>query len=199
MIFHIALLPCLFAAACRDSESPEGRQGRRIESAAELNPSAQPGVKANLLLRDITVPVTLQRTQLKDRVELALVSEGRPIEVEVYKETPTEFQFMGVRLGETDASGDFYQPPLQLLRFPMSVGDSWDWAGSNVSGAIATKGTAKIKTSADGDLLKVQVDIELDSGGPKPASSTRIFWFAPKRGVIKREFGQFSARTPPTD
>lgn len=200
MIVHIALLSTLLGGACRENTaSGSGGQGRRIESASELRPSALPGARANLLLRDITIPVKLQRTRIGDRVELALVSEGRPFEVEVYKETPADFQFLGVRLGESDASGDFYEPPITLLKFPMTVGDLWEWTGNNISGAIATKGTAKIRTSADGDLLKVQVDIELDSGGPKPALSKRIFWFAPNRGVIKREFGQFSTRTPPID
>ncbi|MFY9233204.1 MAG: hypothetical protein WAO58_01970 [Fimbriimonadaceae bacterium] len=185
-----------FLGCSAGDDGRASRQGQRIESAKDLDPGALPGTKARLMLRDIPIPVSLVREQRGDRVELSLNNESGPIEIEVYRLTSAEFAFAGLRLGGTVSTGEFYVPPMPILKFPMTVGDTWSWTGRYVSGDVSHDGSAKVTTSGKGDSVQVKVDLELKSGGPKAAMRSLIFWIAPGRGVFKREFGESGTRAP---
>ena len=172
----------------------DGSQARTIETPADLQPGAAPGSKANLVLKDIQIPVTVTHKTKDNEVILTLETAGVPFEIERYLNEPKQFSFVGLQLADTEASGEFYQPPVPLLKFPMNIGDSWEWSGKSVSGDQPHKGRAKITTSSQTSLVKVQVDLELESGGPNPAKRTLTFWFSPGKGVVKREFGESSSR-----
>lgn len=91
--------------------------------------------------------------------------------------------------------GDFFEPPIPLLKFPMTVGDQWTWTGENLSGDLH-KASAKITTSEQPTTVRVQVELALDSGTGVPAKRTMTFVFAPGRGVVRREIGESSTRIP---
>jgi hypothetical protein len=46
--------------------------------------------------------------------------------------------------------------------------------------------------------IRAHVALVLDTGSPEPAKRELMFWFVPKKGIIKRDFGAISTREPAT-
>ena len=146
----------------------------------------------------VTLPVEIKQKITPDLIELRLVAHHEPIDLEGYRSTPHEF-------GAVFAEGEHYDPPIPLLRFPMTVGESWNWSGYMTATAVARPATAEIDSSigkvtmADGPQTAVRVDVRLhmpafrDSGAGRRAL---VFWFVKGRGLVRREFGSESVREP---
>jgi hypothetical protein len=199
-LFHALPLVALAlaSAACeRTAGGGTGSQGARLSSSNDLEPDRAPGDQATLLLANIPVPVTVEREQANGAVTFSLVGEhGQMIEEERYVSNSTEFSL-------AQAAGEFYEPPITLLKFPMNVGDSWEWQGTMRAGNISREASASILSSpgevviaGQREAVKIRVDLEMESGGPETAKRTLTFWFVPQQGLVKREFGAGSSRIP---
>jgi len=103
------------------------------------------------------------------------------------------------------AAGETFDPPLPLLIFPMTVGDSWKWKGTMIADEARSKAEAKIvsqvsKAELKGSTVpsvKVMVDLQLaENQQSKPVKRTLSFWVVEGKGVVRREFGEESVREP---
>lgn len=175
------------------SNTPPGA-GLRYEDASVGCPK---DADAILTLAGAPVRVKIDCKISGSNVQLRLKAHDTVFEEEGYVQGPDNF-------GLADAAGTTFDPPVPLLKVPMAVGDSWKWQGSTSDGGPKRDSTAMITTTgerfftSDGglDVVKVQVDLEMSSGGPTPAKRKLEFWLAPKQGVLKRKFGNSSIREP---
>lgn len=198
----IALLAFFAAVSCqvgpngKSIQSPQG-SGERLESRASVKPDALPYDRAGLILAGTVLPVQLKRTENQDTVSFQLVAHGEVLEEETYTFHDGDFNI-------ASAAGESYQPAIMLLKFPMSVGDHWDWKGKMGAGEIMRDATAAVTTSGEtinlpgvsGPAIKVNVRLQMESGGPQPAVRDLTFWFMKGKGIVKREFGASSTRQP---
>jgi len=128
---------------------------------------------------------------------IKIFKDGVPIEEEVYVVTTELVAVKSMGTGET------FEPPLPLIKFPMSVGDSFDWEGKIVFAGHELEGKAKSVTSRDTpdlatgprETLKVAVELEISDGSPKPATRKLEYWFAEGVGPVRRDYGN-QVRTP---
>ena len=103
-----------------------------------------------------------------------------------------------------EVAGESYQEPMPLLKFPLTIGDSWTWSGKMVAGLEPHNASAKISTAAEQILLPggptqsvlVVVDLAIESGASTPAARKLRFWFVENKGLVKRQFGIGSSREP---
>lgn len=184
---------CLLGASCSRSD-PD--QGEVVTTPEKLQPGALGANKATLVIGDLSIKVDLVRKVEGQDIEIHLIAEGEPFEVERYRQTNDGFYLVGRQLGDVKAGGEYFDPPIPLLKFPMRDGATWTWEGSNVSGDIPRKATATIKPEYKPDMVKVVVKLSVDSGAATPATTDLVLWFAPGKGIVRREFGQYSSRIP---
>ncbi|MCB8933193.1 MAG: hypothetical protein M9921_12755 [Fimbriimonadaceae bacterium] len=194
---RLILLAALTAAAvgcgCKPAATSQGPSLRDIEV---FKPDSLPGEKAKLVLAGTELPVEVKRRMDGNEVVIELWAHGEVVQQERYLSTKDAFNL-------AMAGGERYDAPLPLLKFPMNVGDAWEWKGQLSAGDIHRTATAKITTSSaqvyvpePETAVKVSVEMSLDSGAPTPAKRTLTFWLVEGRGVVKREFGAGSTREP---
>jgi hypothetical protein len=190
---------------CRD---PNLRDAVQVVSAttgsgpaivsSTLVPDALPGKTSDMVLAGTRIPVQIVTKHDGQEFMIELRAHGQTFEQERYVDGPTAFSFHGT-------SDETYVPDIDLVRFPMHVGDSWDWSGTVSSGGISRKASAEVKTSpkslyfgdASAQAIEVEVDLSLFSQGEKlPASRKLKFDFVPGQGILRREFGDASVREP---
>ncbi|MDI9638941.1 hypothetical protein QPK87_27955 [Kamptonema cortianum] len=168
---------------------------------SDLKPTALPPKSASLVLFGVSVPVQLEVKDTGDVIDFTWMTEGTSelgdpvfVESEQYKYNDSGFSLAA-------ASHESYNPPIPLLKFPLAIGDSWEWEGKVKTGMQAAPAKATIKTATDtlnletgafGTVL-VSVELQLDIGS-KPSSRKFQFWFKPKEGLIRRELGSISTR-----
>ena len=169
--------------------------GKVIERFDELKPDANLEPAAVLVLAGTEIPVTIEGSRNGDLLTLRLVSaHDAELEQEQYLVTGSSFEL-------TQAAGEFYRPPLTLLKFPLKLNASSPWKGQLVIGESARNASATITASpsqlADlSEAVKVEVALQIESGGAKPAQRQLSFWFSPTQGLVQREFGAGSTRRP---
>jgi hypothetical protein len=177
---------------------PDVAPGRLIGSYSELKPDAQPGLRADMVMAGTRIPVDVSVKSTGSLFEILLRAHGQTFEREVYRDDPKSFSLV-------EAAGDRYSPDLELVRFPMRVGDGWNWHGTVSSGGIRRTATASVDSStthlydngATTEAVKVEVNLSLYSEGTKmPAKRKLTFEFVPGKGVDRREFGDASVREP---
>lgn len=173
-------------------------QGAAITSIDELAPDVLPGATADLVLAGTAYPVALNRINHGDTLELDLVSHGEVLEAERYQRGPSSFALL-------DAAEEHFKPGIPLLKFPLRVGESWTWRGNMTTGLIPRSATATIATASDSvfltdtshDTVRTTVDLSFEADpGKAPLKRQLIFWFEPKAGIVKRQFGTASVRQP---
>jgi hypothetical protein len=164
---------------------------------SDMTPQALPGKTSDLILAGATYPVTLKAVEKPDTLTLDLISHGEVLESERYGIT-------GETFGLWDAAEEHFKPMLPLLKFPLHLGDSWDWTGCLATGGISKPAVAEISTEseriftagASHETVRTTVDISVDANPGKPQLKRQlIFWFEPKAGIITRQFGP-SVRQP---
>jgi len=177
------------------------RQGSKTAdypTFADLNPVAPIDAKGKLELGKIDMPVEVVQKKTNDTLTLDLRAFDQSFEQEVYKFDQDSFSL-------SYAAGDNYDSPLPLLKFPLTIGNQWDWSGTMTSGNLPHKATATVRTSMEQVLLPVSgatncvlvaVDLSIESGGPTPATRKLRFWFVKGGGLVKRQFGIGSSRDP---
>jgi hypothetical protein len=91
--------------------------------------------------------------------------------------------------------------PIPILKFPMKIGDGWDWKGKITSMQETLDAEATIETSASevamqGNSVRaicVELQLRIFEKPNKPVTHALRFWFVPGavngHGLVKREFG----------
>jgi hypothetical protein len=191
------VLAIIVVASCQPRSSGGGT-GERFESLADLKPESQIPANANLKIADIDMPVEVTQTTTDDATKISLSAHGQIFETEVYSISEKEFSLF-------DAAGETYDDPLPLLKFPLTVGDTWKWSGTMTAGTAPHKASAVVATSAETlrmtttgstPSVLVVVDLEIESGAQEPAKRKLRFWFVKDKGVVQRQFGIGSTREP---
>jgi hypothetical protein len=166
--------------------------------ASDLGPEKQYSEKAKLAIgRTMVVPVKVFYERAGTDLVVSLRAYEENFEQETYRLDGTTFQLI-------NAAGETYEPPIQLLKFPLTLGDNWKWTGKMISGGEPRPAQADVSTSKDRLLLAsgavdsvlVQVQLKFESGGPTVAERRLSFWFVPGKGMAQRAFGDGSKREP---
>ena len=166
---------------------------------SDLEPDSSPPPKAKLVLAGVTVPVQVKTERNSNLFTIDLVTHDEIFDTEEYVNTSDGFAVKSV-------AGTEFDPPLPLLKFPLVVGaETLTWSGVLSADVEPHQGTAQVTTSTDSltvglssvPTVRVQVSIVLDSIKVGESAERQLnFWFEPKKGLIKREFGTTSSREP---
>lgn len=190
-------LPLILLTIALAGCKPKGATGPALPDIATFKPDALFAEKAVLEYGGMKAPVQMRRTQAGDRVSFSLIAHGQTFETESYLLSGEEFAFVSI--------DEAFDPPIVLFRSKMPIGETWEWAGTLSSGGRSHTAQATVKTSGEQlflkaagqqDTLKVQVDLSIESGGPKPAARQLTFWFVNGRGIVQREVGTATVRRP---
>lgn len=162
-----------------------------------LMPHGLPYERAGLILAGTLVPVQMRRRESAEGVVFDLVAHGQVVEDEQYFNSADGFKLVA-------AGGERYEPPVPIVRYPFKPGEAWDWSGKLHCGARARTATGNVVVDRDNlnvpggpfQTLRVTIDLRIDGGGPATADRKLVFWFAPGKGIVKREFGFCSTREP---
>lgn len=119
------------------------------------------------------------------------------MEVEEYQDGVEAFRLK-------QGGGETYQPPIDLLRFPMKVGDTWTWKGKITSSGDSQDATAVVETMEEtafiGEVpvkaVTARVTLAFAAGGEDHAQRVLSFSFAPGKGLFRRQFDSISVREP---
>lgn len=132
-------------------------------------------------------------------VKFLLSAHHEVLETETYRSTTSEFVLISI--------DERFEPPLPLLKFPMTLGEGWEWKGELLAGGLRHRAEGKVTSSTEQlflantggiDTVKVQIKLEIDSKTPAPAKRPLTFWFARGKGIVKREIGTATSREPRT-
>lgn len=174
----------------------KGGSGPPIQSAAEISPDALYDKAANLNYGGTTIAVTMERIAKGSTIEFALSAHGQVLETETYRLEPAFFALVSI--------DEVFEPPLTLLKFPMQVGDKWTWEGRLKMGSLDHPAKARVETREeklvvgrrDPFTLRVDAELEIESGASSPAKRQLTFWFERGHGIVKREIGTATVREP---
>ena len=191
-----AVAAALFLLGCLGSNE-EGPSTQTYSKIEDIQPTAVPYARAYVIFTGTPIPTDVVAEQKDGEFELRCESEGAVIDLEKYAFDDASFKFVGT-------GSETFDPGIPILRFPLEVGDEWTWGGSYLTGADAREATAKVKTAQErlntvmGEFSTVRVTVELaiQSGTPKPVEHKLVFWFAPKKGIVRREIKFSTTREP---
>jgi len=171
------------------------------QTADSLKPDASPPKQADIILAGTSIAVELQETRKNNELILVWMVDpnteaGGPVEVEreKYFYSDSIFSFAGT-------GHEKYDPPINLIRYPLEVGATWDWSGKIISGQTTNLAKAKISTSPDSpnlasgkvNTLLVKVVLEYVNT-TSPMARELKFWFKPGEGIIQRDLWDSSTR-----
>ena len=181
--------------------SPAPPIPQRFATLEDLKPHQSPSAEANLLLGWVEVPVTLvSKTEPKKLVIIAQVDDqGKVAELdrEVYRWDDTSFFFVS-------SSSESYNPPIPILQFPFTSGDTWDWTGKVTLGVRTYDAKAEIKTETatlnlpTGNFQAIHsvVSLHTEFGSPEGTRREVKVWVRPGDGLVIRTCGQSRERSP---
>jgi hypothetical protein len=186
--------------SCKGSSTvatPE-KKGPHIRTREEIDPTFALDKHAKVtsagLARPMDVDTDLDDNEYIVRLEL----HGEEYDEEVYKDLPGSFSL-------SQAAGEMYDLPIPLLKFPMQVGDTWNWEGAATAAGESSPATAVVKTDEEEifvcgvavQAVRTSVTISIvPRPGAQPIDREMTFYFAPKRGLFKRSWGNTSIREP---
>jgi len=173
--------------------------GYSIPNYSALKPDKLTMTECRLELAGSEYKADLKKTVFGDEIQVDILAFGEVIESERYKSTDLEFSVV-------NAGGEVYVPPIPLVKYGMHVGDSWTWIGDTRTGPAPHPAKATITTTTEDmaiggstihDVIRIDVVLSIDSGKPGAPSLRKLkFWIAPDKGVVQREFGDYSKRGP---
>lgn len=162
-----------------------------------LKPDAIPYKEARLVMNGHTFPVQVATTSKDGLVKHTFSSHDVVIESETYRVSPGSLELV--------AYGDeTFNKPIPILKFPLTVGDSWTWQGSFGATQSLIPATAEIRTDSQplaledfpqGDSVKAEVTLQYGSAA-KPTERKLMFWFVEGKGMVKRQIHFGSTRQP---
>lgn len=169
----------------------------RFSTFDDLSPQIVPYKKASLILAGTKVPVDVVPTESQGKLALKLTARGEEVMTENYRYDGSAFSFVG-------STGESYEPAIPLLVFPFDSTEKRSWKGTIQYGEVSLPCTATIVSkpetlNMDGGnypTVNVTVTLSYNGGGSKPTQRLLKFWFAPKKGMVKRDFGLNSTRQP---
>jgi len=170
--------------------------GRRIPSKSALNPDALYSPKAELIYTGWNLPVEMTRKLEPGKVRFEFSTLGTVVdsETELYETNEQVFGLMEMNM-------EAYSPPIPLLKFPMNVGETWQWKGVQESGGRQHKAWADIKSKivkmpeiGIEEAVQVTVSLFVESNAGRPSERSIEFWFTKGRGIVKRTYGEAIAR-----
>ncbi len=173
----------------------EGAPVTIVDTFAELKPDASPGKSAILAMGTTRNPVDLKAIRTGDTLRIDLIAHREVFETELYRVGKDKFSLV-------EAASDTFDPPLDLLTFPLVAGPGKPYKGKLTAGlsrdVSATVSTSldKIFMPAQTEAVRVDVMLSMDSGGTNPARRKLTFWFVKDRGLVQREFGNGLSREP---
>lgn len=187
----IAMFALWAIAGC---DGKQGRTGPPIQNAEAMRPDALHGKAATLIYGGTPIDVSVERVASGPVIKFILAAHGQALETETYRLDAASFSLVSI--------DEQFDPPLTLLKFPMHVGDTWEWKGSLAIGTLSHKASAKVSTREEKlivgkrDPFTLRVDIALDiaSGADEPAKRQLTFWFERGRGIVQREVGTATVR-----
>ncbi|HEY3782053.1 MAG TPA: hypothetical protein VGL56_13290 [Fimbriimonadaceae bacterium] len=173
--------------------------GCQADSGATLH-SADSGMakpfdlQQTIAIGQTTIPVEVKQAVAGGISSVSILSHGEELENEQYRVTDEEMDLV-------KTSDDTFTPPVPLMHFPASMGQTETWSGNVQEGATTRSATATIAISDaklhEGgiplDTLKVTVNLAINSGAPVPAKRTFEFWFGGGK-LVKRVFGSGTTR-----
>jgi hypothetical protein len=169
--------------------------GQRFNSVKDLNPAIDLEPTAQITSAGTSRAMTIHTQHGRGEYTITIEHHGEIYDEEVYKDSPGYFSLF-------EAAGEHYSLPIPLLKFPMTVGQSWNWEGSAEASGEAVEAKATITTSEEQvyvcgvALQAVKSNVKLVIGGPSSTVREMNFYFSPKRGLFKREYGNISIREP---
>lgn len=163
------------------------------QSIAAATPPAK---LATLTLSGSPFKVQLKTERHGTLYSILLMNEDEEFDREDYEDSFQAFRLL-------QAGGEHYEPPIDLLRFPMHVGDRWDWKGQILAHRNPQTAEAQIETSQDKQIVAgapvdaVRVTVTL-TFGEEDESAQRVltFWFAKDQGLFRRQYDWVSVREP---
>lgn len=153
--------------------------------------------KASLILVGTKIPVEVTEKREGSAYTVLVRAHEQTLEEESYVIGKSEFLFESL-------SGERFQPPIPIVKFPLTVGDGWDWTGDAYLGPLGRPANAKVTTSRDQlnlasgnmDTVLILVNLSIQTGKSVTANRKLQFWIKPKAGIVRREFGSSSLREP---
>jgi len=168
------------------------KAGQTLERS-EIAPDAAFSDQAELIFQDIPVPVAMKRSVKDDEVRFDFLSMEEILDSEKYVMDQSSFGLKEMNL-------ESYSPPIPLLKFPLMVGNKWEWNGVQESGGRTHKSWATISTEIVTlpefalETVHVTVDLFIDSTVGRASERKIEFWFTKGRGIVKRTYGDSIAR-----
>lgn len=117
-------------------------------------------------------------------------ANGRTNQEETYIVRPGEV----VRSKSGPNGAGLISPPLPVIKYPMTVGKTWQWRGTVANGGAPLNGQANLKVAAHekvqtgvGAVMAYRVDLDLTvSNGAQSVKLVNSYWFAPGMGMIRQ-------------
>jgi hypothetical protein len=170
----------------------------------QVLPATLPYENGVVVLEGEPYPVVLTSETVDDQFTLHLQLFESEFEREIYEDTDAQFAFIG-------SSGEIYDPPIPLLRYPQRESDNWTWAGQMKIGTIPMEASATVVLRPDNPNLKegshntmmATVTLSFEEAPDNTAKREIIFWIQPQKGVIQREIklatGAYMTRKPQSE
>jgi hypothetical protein len=170
--------------------------GDKIQSGSELFPSSVKGGPVTLVLGGIDIPAITQISSNDSTREIRVIANSEEIESEVYKVTEQEIALSHIGIGKA-LGGETYNPPLTLVKFPMSVDGKVEWRGKLLIGdrefdasAVTVSKREQISLPTGTlETLHLQATLKISDGASMVSERKFEFWFGMGLGPVKRDFG----------
>lgn len=191
-----AIAVLLSALGCLGGHAESPKAAQSFAKMSDMQPYVEPYPNAYILAGQ-AVETELECQKSPGAVKFDFTAYGTLIDQENYAYDDTTFRYVGNEV-------DTFVPGIPLLKFPLTVGDKWDWSGEYRGAGRVLKSTAEVTTEPEllktvaGEFTTVRVDVQIarESGAKEPAMWRHTFWFAPKRGVVRREIEFGFVREP---
>lgn len=159
----------------------------------QLRPADTPPEKALLTLEGTKVPVTVKSQKKGHDFTIELYFSGELFDSERYVVTSDTFSL-------AEGAGEKYEPPIPLINFPFHLQQpptKWSGTFSSMQDPHPAQATITMEMgevpTGNTTIQAYQVEVALTLGSG--ANRKLVFWFAPGKGLVKRDFGA-SQREP---
>ncbi|MER3462135.1 MAG: hypothetical protein C4342_03785, partial [Armatimonadota bacterium] len=113
---------------------------------------------------------------------LELLHADRVVESEAYEVTTEQ-----IALVHWWDESERFEPPIPLLKFPMTLPSNWEWKGKHRIGSRALDAEAKVSAAKETldlatgttETVKITVTLTTKDGSGTEKERTLTFWFAP--------------------